>query len=209
MLFGSWPRGQMQKLSSVGKFHDVPSRKMLAVNAGRRPVILTKLYFRLKSCLPTASGCHFQEAAISERRRFWAAPSQANQLDRVSTYHSGCEKPSEFASSHRAAPARCRVMIDKPFLSTFCSARGRFWPIASPAAAQHRTRFWGNSRHGGHGTGPSARSPSPAAIPAIFQPADRSPRPSHRENRAAQALMPPFRLTNWCSSSESALYAAA
>jgi hypothetical protein len=38
-------------------------------------------FFSLKSCLPTASGCHFQEAAISERRRLWAALNRGNPLD--------------------------------------------------------------------------------------------------------------------------------
>jgi len=36
-----------------------------------------------------------------------------------------------------------------------------------------------------------------------------APRPSHRVNRPAQALMPPFRLMNCSSGSESRLYAAA
>ena len=34
-------------------------------------------------------------------------------------------------------------------------------------------------------------------------------RPMHRENRAAQALMPPFRRMNWSKGSESGLYAVA
>jgi hypothetical protein len=36
----------------------------------------TKSISRLKSCLPTASGCHQEEAETSVRRRFWAALSQ-------------------------------------------------------------------------------------------------------------------------------------
>jgi hypothetical protein len=42
-----------------------------------------RLIFRLKSRLPTASGCHFQEAETSERRRFWAALGRGNSLGRV------------------------------------------------------------------------------------------------------------------------------
>jgi hypothetical protein len=66
----------------------------------------------LKSCLPTASGCHFYwERRLRNVAVFWAAPSQANQLDRASTYHSGWVTPSEFASSQPAAPTECRVAI--------------------------------------------------------------------------------------------------
>src|ERR1700730_4429547 len=72
-------------------------------NAGgeRRPrLIQTKLFFRSKSCLPTASGCQFAEAETSERRRFGAALGQGNLRDRAPRYHPRAVTPSEFASSH-------------------------------------------------------------------------------------------------------------
>jgi hypothetical protein len=34
------------------------------------PVIRTNADFRIEMCLPTASGCHFQEAETSVCRRF-------------------------------------------------------------------------------------------------------------------------------------------
>jgi hypothetical protein len=41
------------------------------------PAIRTSVDFQLeKTRLPTALGCHFQEAETSVRRRFWAALSQ-------------------------------------------------------------------------------------------------------------------------------------
>src|ERR1700719_3401604 len=49
------------------------------------------------------------QAANCRKRRlrnvpvFWAAPSQGNQLDRASTYHSGCVTPREFVSNHPAS----------------------------------------------------------------------------------------------------------
>ena len=60
--------------------------------------------FKLKSCLPMAPALPIEEAAISVRRRFWAAPSQANLLDRASAYHSGRTTPSEFPSSQPGGP---------------------------------------------------------------------------------------------------------
>jgi hypothetical protein len=42
--------------------------------------------FSLKSCLPTASSCHFQEAASSVGHCFWTVLDQVAPLDRASTY---------------------------------------------------------------------------------------------------------------------------
>jgi hypothetical protein len=50
----------------------------------------------------------FFEAGTSESRFFWAARSQANQLDRSSTYHSRAVTPKEFAPSQPAASTQLR-----------------------------------------------------------------------------------------------------
>jgi hypothetical protein len=52
----------------------------------------------------------------------------------------------------------------------------------------------------------AARLVLPTLYPAVLRGAAR---PRHRENRAAQALMPPLRRMNWSRGSESGLHAAA
>ena len=47
---------------------------------------------------PTASGCHlFSKQRLRNVVVLWAAPSQANQLDSASAYHSCTVRPSAFA----------------------------------------------------------------------------------------------------------------
>jgi hypothetical protein len=81
-------------------------------NAPTAPMIRTNINFQIE-ILP-ADGI---KLSLFWKRRprnvtvFWAALSRANQLDRASTYHSGCITPSEFMSSDPAAPAQCRVVI--------------------------------------------------------------------------------------------------
>jgi hypothetical protein len=97
------------------------------------------------------------QAAIFRKRRprnvavFWAAPSQANQLDRASTYHSGCVTPSEFASSQPAAPTECRVAIGEGSPGVcFCNAGVSCWPISEMAVARvggRLSRYCGQITH--------------------------------------------------------------
>jgi hypothetical protein len=52
---------------------------MLEAKTGADATGETKTFDFQESRLPTASGCHFQEAETSERRRFGAALGQATR----------------------------------------------------------------------------------------------------------------------------------
>jgi hypothetical protein len=99
------------------------------------------------------------------------------------------------------SPPCILMRAGKPVGSTFSLTP--LWPMTSLTAVQHHTRFSGNSRHA---TGRHQLRAGPTLYSAVL---DEAVRPIHRENRPAQALMPPLGLTNRSSGSESGLYAAA
>jgi hypothetical protein len=92
-----------------------------------------------------------------------------------------------------------------------CSAGGWKWPITSLTAVQHHTRFWVTPAMEGGAAGlvpmlPRRLRAWSTLYPAVLRGALRS---RHRENRLAQALMPPFLRMNRSKGSERDLYATA
>jgi hypothetical protein len=92
-------------------------------------------YFRARRRHQAAN---FRKRRLRNVPVFWAAPSQGNQLDRASTYHSGCVTPRGI----RIEPSRVTLAggWGRVFPIFYCSAVVRNWPVrdVAPAAAERQ-----------------------------------------------------------------------